>query len=133
MKRAFFTVWLLLGAGSALAGPAVESEGPLSPCAAPQAASTGGDPGQAQAEPSWGVEIATSFSKDEALAQFAKIKQDHDSVLGSYDATVIETCDLHMGTKLQYSARISTDTRDEADALCGKLQNDGGACIVQKN
>jgi SPOR domain len=123
---------LLLAAEPAFAGPAVESEGPLSPCATPQAA-PGSDAAQAHSEPSWGVEIATSFSKDEALAEFAKIKQDHASVLGSYDATVIETCDLHMGTKLQYSARISTDTRDEADALCAKLQNDGGACIVQKN
>jgi hypothetical protein len=123
---------LLLAAAPTLAGPAVESEGPLSPCATPQAAQ-GNDAAQSQAEPSWGVEIATSFSKDDALAQFAKIKQDHNSVLGSYEATVIETCDLHMGTKLQYSARISTDTRDEADALCAKLRNDGGACIVQRN
>lgn len=132
MKVPAAMLYLLLGAGSALAGPAVESEGPLSPCASPQAAS-GDDATQSQSEPSWGVEIATSFSKDEALAQFAKVKQDHNSILGSYDPTVIETCDLHMGTKLQYSARISTGTRDEADALCAKLQNDGGACIVQKN
>jgi len=25
------------------------------------------------------------------------------------------------------------DSREDADALCGKLQADGGACIVQKN
>jgi hypothetical protein len=132
MKLALAMLGLLLAAAPTLAGPAVESEGPLSPCATPQAAQ-GNDAAQSQAEPSWGVEIATSFSKDDALAQFAKIKQDHNSVLGSYEATVIETCDLHMGTKLQYSARISTDTRDEADALCAKLRNDGGACIVQRN
>jgi hypothetical protein len=123
---------LLFGAAPAFAGPAVEPEGPLSPCAPPQA-SSGSDTAQSQSEPSWGVEIATSFSKDEALAQFAKIKQDHNSVLGSYAPTVIETCDLHMGTKLQYSARIGTDTREAADALCAKLRNEGGACIVQKN
>ena len=54
-------------------------------------------------------------------------------MLGSYEPTVVETCDLHMGTSLQYSARISTDSRDDADKLCAKLQNAGGACIVQKN
>jgi hypothetical protein len=132
MKLALAMLGLLLAAAPAFAGPAVESEGPLSPCATAQSA-PGNDATQSQAEPSWGVEIATSFSKDDALAQFAKAKQDHNSILASYDPTVIETCDLHMGTKLQYSARISTDTRDEADALCAKLRNDGGACIVQKN
>jgi len=25
------------------------------------------------------------------------------------------------------------DSREDADALCGKLQAEGGACIVQKN
>jgi hypothetical protein len=38
-----------------------------------------------------------------------------------------------MGTKLQYSARIGMDSREDADALCTKLKADGGACIVQKN
>ena len=46
---------------------------------------------------------------------------------------MVETCDLHMGTSLQYSARIGTDSRDDADKLCAKLQTAGGACIVQKN
>jgi hypothetical protein len=132
MKLALAMLCLLLGAAPALAGPAVEPDGPLSPCAPAQAAS-GSDTAQSQSEPSWGVEIATSFSKDEALAQFAKIKQDHDSILGAYEATVVESCDLHMGTKLQYSARIGADTREAADALCAKLRNEGGACIVQKN
>jgi hypothetical protein len=132
MRLALAMLCLLLGAAPALAGAAVEPEGPLSPCAPTQAAS-GSDAAQPPSEPSWGVEIATSFSKDDALAQFTKIKQDHTSVLGAYDPTVVETCDLHMGTKLQYSARIGTDTREAADALCAKLRNEGGACIVQKN
>ena len=96
---------LALSVAPAFAGPAVEQEGPLSPCAPPQAGA-GSDSSQDQPAPSWGVEIATSFSKDDALAQFAKVKQDHSDVLGSYEPTVVETCDLHMGTSLQYSARI---------------------------
>ena len=123
---------LALSVAPAFAGPAVEQEGPLSPCAPPQAGA-GSDSSQTQPAPSWGVEIATSFSKDDALAQFAKVKQGHSGVLGNYEPTVIESCDLHMGTKLQYSARIGTASRDEADALCAKLRADGGACIVQKN
>jgi|RifCSP13_3_1023840.scaffolds.fasta_scaffold02900_6 hypothetical protein len=121
---------LMLAAQQAFAGPAVEQEGPLSPCSPPQA---GDDSDSSQQAPPWGVEIATSFSKDDALAQFAKVKQDHTGILGSYEPTVVETCDLHMGTKLQYSARISLDSREDANSLCAKLQADGGACIVQKN
>jgi hypothetical protein len=131
MRHALFlAAGLVLAAGTALAGPAVE-EGPLSPCSPPQ----GGAGGETSAQPAfaWGVEIATSFSKDEALSEFAKAKQDHAKVLGSYDPMVVETCDLHLGTNLQYSARIGTDSREDAESLCAKLQADGGACIVQKN
>jgi hypothetical protein len=122
---------LMLAAQQVFAGPTVE-ESPLSPCALPQG-QAGGDSSQAQPAPTWGVEIATSFSKEDALAQFARVKQDHDDILGSYAPTVVESCNLHMGTKLQYSARISLDSREDADALCTKLRADGGACIVQKN
>ena len=120
----------LLAAGTALAGPTVE-QGPLAPCSQPQ----GGASGASSVQPAyaWGVEIATSFSKQEALDQFAQAKQDHADLLGSYDPMVVESCDLHMGTDLQYSVRIGTDSRDDADNLCAKLRAAGGACIVQKN
>jgi hypothetical protein len=120
----------LLLAGSALAGPTVE-EGPLAPCSQPQ----GGASADSQVQPAyaWGVEIATSFSKQEALNQFAQVKQDHADLLGSYQPMVVESCDLHMGIDLQYSVRIGLDSRDDADKLCAKLRATGGACIVQKN
>ncbi|MGA7456375.1 MAG: hypothetical protein WBW51_03465 [Methyloceanibacter sp.] len=132
MKLLTSMLCLALSVAPAFAGPAVEQNGPLAPCAPPQSG-TGSDSSQTRPAPSWGVEIATSFSKDDALAQFAKAKQDYADILGSYEPMVIESCDLHMGTSLQYSARISTDSRDAADALCAKLQRAGGACIVQKN
>lgn len=120
----------LLTAGTALAGPAVE-EGPLAPCSQPQ----GGASADTSVQPAyaWGVEIATSFSKQTALDQFDQAKQDHGDLLGSYDPMVVESCDLHMGTDLQYSVRIGMDSRDAADNLCSKVQAAGGACIVQKN
>ena len=120
----------LLTAGPALAGPTVE-EGPLAPCSQPQGGASGDS--SVQAAYAWGVEIATSFSKQEALDQFAQAKQTYADLLGSYDPMVVESCDLHMGTDLQYSVRIGMDSRDAADNLCAKLQAAGGACIVQKN
>ncbi len=120
----------LLAAGPALAGPTVE-EGPLAPCSQPQGGASGD--ASAQAAYAWGVEIATSFSKQQALDQFAQAKQTYADLLGDYDPMVVESCDLHMGTDLQYSVRIGMDSRDAADTLCAKLQAAGGACIVQKN
>jgi SPOR domain len=118
---------LMLAAGPAAAGPTVE-EGPLSPCAQPPGEASTAQPAQA-----WGVEIATSFAKQEALDQFASVKQSYANLLGSYDPMVVETCDLHLGTDPQYSVRIGTDSREDADSLCAKLQAAGGACIVRKN
>jgi hypothetical protein len=118
---------MLVAAPAFAAGPV--EEGPLSPCVQP--GETSGD-----ASPpayAWGVEIATSFSKQEALDEFARAKQDHAGIIGDYAPMVVESCDLHMGTKLQYSARIGMESREDADSLCAKLQADGGACIVQKN
>jgi len=72
------------------------------------------------------------LSKEEALAEFSRVKQDHADILGSYDPIIVTQCDLHLDTKLQYSARIGAARREDADALCAKLRA-SGACIVQKN
>jgi hypothetical protein len=120
---------LLFAAGPALAGAPVEQEGPLSPCAQTEAAADDSTPSAS----GWGVEIGTAFSKQEALDEFANVKASYSNLLGSYDPILVEVCNLHMGTKLQYSARIETDSREAADQLCAQLRTAGGACIVQKN
>jgi hypothetical protein len=124
---------LILAVSPALAaGPAVEEEGPLGPCVQTNG-TTDGDAAPAQSGPPWGVEIATSFYKQEALDDFARVQQQYADLLGSYQPLIVEDCDLHMGTTPQYSARIGTDSREDADALCAKLRAKGGACVVQKN
>lgn len=118
-----FAVW------PALAEPPVETDGPLSPCAK-------GSASDADAEdslPQWGVEIASSFDKQQALDEFAQAQKSYNDIVGSYSPIVVETCDLNLGTDLHYSARIALDDRDTADKLCAKLQAAGGACIVLKN
>jgi SPOR domain len=123
---------VMLASSPVFAGPAVEQEGPLGPCVqTPDAPS--GNATAAQAQQPWGVEIATAFSEQEALDEFARVKQDHADILGGFDPIVVEQCDLHMGTKPQYSARIGMASREDADNLCAKLIAKGGACIVQKN
>ncbi len=123
---------LILAASPVLAaGPAVEQEGPLGPCVGGGAADSAA--AQAQSGPPWGVEIATSFSKQEALDDFARVQQQYAALLASYQPMIVEDCNLHMGTTAQYSARIGMDSREDADALCAKLRAQGGACVVQKN
>jgi hypothetical protein len=120
----------LLAAQPALGGPAVELEGPLSPCTPVPGAAEGNStvPGAP-----WGVVIATAFSKQEALDQFNQAKQTYADILGEYEPIVVEQCDLHMGTDLQYSMRIGMESREDADKLCAELQAKGGACVVQRN
>jgi hypothetical protein len=124
--RHLLPVLVLLATFPAFAGAPVERDGPLSPCEGGQASSG------APSSP-WGVEIATSFSKQEALDAFAQAKQTYADLLGDHEPILVEQCDLHMGTDVRYSARIGMDSRDAADRLCAKLQAAGGACVVQKN
>jgi SPOR domain len=128
MRLGILIVLLIVVAGPGAHAQATTEEGPLSPCEPSQAESSA-----PAGQPAWGIEIASAFSKDQALSEFDKVKQDHSDLLGSYAPIVVESCDLHMGTALRYSARIGVDSRDAADALCAKLQQAGGACIVQKN
>lgn len=132
MKRVmpFAALWLAVATLPAVADPKVEQEGPLSPCiGVPDAAS---DTLQA-ASNQWVVEIATAFSQEQALDSFNHMKQEHADVLGDVTPIVVEQCNLSMGNRPQYSARVVTETRDEADSLCQKLQASGGACLVQKD
>jgi hypothetical protein len=39
----------------------------------------------------------------------------------------------NFGPRLRHYAMIGRDTRKDAEALCAKLQADGGSCIVRKN
>ena len=73
---------VMLASSPVFAGPAVEQEGPLGPCVqTPDAPS--GNATAAQAQQPWGVEIATAFSEQEALDEFARVKQDHADILGN--------------------------------------------------
>jgi hypothetical protein len=108
----------------------MEAGDPLSPCVK---GATSPDVPADPASPAWGVEIASSFSKQESLDMFASAQKTYANILGDHSPTVVEVCDLSMGTDLRYSARVALDDRDAADKLCDKLQAAGGACIVLKN
>ena len=81
----------------------------------------------------WGVQVSTAFSKAKALAWFARLKQQHASVLADAEPFVLPERNLSRGRRNLYMVQIGADNRDDADKLCARLRSSGGACIVQKN
>jgi len=124
----FSIVFCAVCAGPALA-EASEGADPLAPCLAgkspPEDVQTPG--------PGWGIELASSFKRQDALDKFAAVQKKYSDLLRDYDPSVFASCDLSLGTDLRYSVRIAFDGRNAADELCSKLQSVGGACIVTKN
>ncbi len=81
----------------------------------------------------WGVQLAGNFSKDRALASYARAKQRHAAILGEVAPMVIGTRLRTRGTRAFYRVRIPAATRDAAAEICGKLHKAGGACVVLKS
>ncbi len=81
----------------------------------------------------WGVQVSTSFSKANALAQFDRLRHAHGALLGGSDPYVRPERNLSRGRRSLYMVQIGADSRDDANKLCTSLRAEGGACIVQKN
>jgi hypothetical protein len=81
----------------------------------------------------WGAHVSSAFSKSRALAKFARLKQAHKRVLADREPFVQPERNLSRGRRALYQVQIGADSRDDAQAICAALREDGGACIVQKN
>lgn len=81
----------------------------------------------------WGVQVAGNFSKERALATYARAHQRHAAILGDVVPMVIGTRMLSRGTRAFYRVRIPAATREAAGEICGKLRKSGGACVVLKS
>ncbi len=81
----------------------------------------------------WGVQLAGNFSKDRALASYARAKARHASLLSDVAPMVIGTRMRSRGTRAFYRVRIPAATREAAGEICGKLRKAGGACVVLKS
>jgi hypothetical protein len=80
----------------------------------------------------WGVVISGSFSESRALLTFRAIKERFPSLLSGKKPMVVRKRSA-MGRRKLVSVIVGTDSRGEADGLCGRLQSLGGACMVLKN
>ncbi len=81
----------------------------------------------------WGVQLAAGFSRDKALASYARALRRYESVLKDRDPGIQSTMLRTRGRAVFYQVRIGTQTRGEANELCGQLRKVGGACLVLRN
>jgi hypothetical protein len=80
----------------------------------------------------WGIQLAANFSKALALRSFSQAQATYAKVIGQARPMVIGTRLRSRGTQAFYRIRIPAQSREQADALCTKIQTVGGACIVLK-
>lgn len=85
------------------------------------------------AQAPWGVQLSAGFSRDVALATFARVMRRFNAVLGDRDPSILSSVLRSRGTRPFYQVRVGTETRALADALCGRIQRAGGACLVLRN
>jgi soluble lytic murein transglycosylase-like protein len=81
----------------------------------------------------WGVQLAAGFNRDRALMQYARAITRLRSVVGERDPNLLSSLFRSRGTRTFYQVRIGTDTRDEANDLCGKIRRTGQGCLVLRN
>lgn len=81
---------------------------------------------------SWGVQLAAGFDRNRALAMYSRAVTRLGGVIGDRDPSLLSSVIRSRGTRVFYQVRIGTDTRSEADDLCGRIRKAGGACFVLK-
>lgn len=81
----------------------------------------------------WGVQLAAGFSRDKALAMYARAMKRLSTVIGDQDPSLLSSRLRTRGSATFYQVRIGADTRPEADGLCSRIRKAGGACFVLKN
>jgi Transglycosylase SLT domain/SPOR domain len=89
-------------------------------------------PGESPLAP-WGVQVAGNFSKELALASYARAFARHGDILGEVVPMIIGTRLRSRGTHAFYRVRIPVATRAAATSMCARLQKAGGACVVLRS
>jgi hypothetical protein len=81
----------------------------------------------------WGVQLGAGFSRDKAMAMYARAFRKYETVLKERDPGIQAMSMRNRGGAVFYQVRIGTDTRQAANELCNSLRKVGGACLVLRN
>lgn len=114
------------GAASATAG----GESCLAVIAELRREGGGGDDISGAPLTSWGVQLAGNFSKARALAQFARAARRYARIIGDAQPMIIGRRLRSRGTRRFYQVRLPAASRAAANAVCGRIQAVGGACVA---
>ena len=71
----------------------------------------------------WGAHVSSAFSKAKALAQFARLKRQHGSLLAGRDPFVVPQRNLSRGRRSLYTVQIGADSRADAGKICAELRS----------
>jgi hypothetical protein len=81
----------------------------------------------------WGVQISGSFNKTAALRQYQRAEASYAAILGGRQPMVLAGRLRSRGFRPYYRVRAPAESRQEAEALCAKLEKVGGACVVLRS
>lgn len=81
----------------------------------------------------WGVQLAAGFSRDRAMAMYARAMARLGPLIGDRDPNLLSSTFRSRGTRPFYQVRIGADSRSAADDLCGRIRRAGQACLVLRN
>jgi hypothetical protein len=81
----------------------------------------------------WGVQLAGNFSKELALASYARARQSYAAIIGEIQPMVIGTQLHSRGLRPFYRVRVPAQTRAAADAICGRIRAARGSCMTLRS
>lgn len=81
----------------------------------------------------WGVQLAGSFSRAQAMKQFRAVKRKYAGIIGSRRIVLKSSRQQGRGRRVFHRVRIGTSSRKAANQICKRLKSAGGNCVVLKN
>jgi hypothetical protein len=81
----------------------------------------------------WGVQLAGNFSKELALASYARARQSYAAIIGEIQPMVLGTRLHSRGLRPFYRVRVPAQTRAAADAICGRIRAARGSCVTLRS
>lgn len=80
----------------------------------------------------WAVQVAGNFRQSAVNAQWNRLRQQNPKLFAGHEV-YISRIRSPLGRRGIYVARIGSNNRHAADALCMKIRASGGSCIIRKN
>lgn len=115
------------------AGPPLEKDKPFAEsCRALPAIATRTVPMSSVVVKPWGVQVAGNFRRSAAVRQWERLRKRLSAAVA--DASpVVSRVRSGRGRRGIYAVRIGAESRGEANTICARLRQAGGACVVLRN